>query len=115
MFNEQKVVEITYGDWVNFSKNLEEFSKGLTAEEKALLKTFIANAGAELDALQELENPDDDIKAFEMKLQPGVNIQNTKALVNNFKSSFSNLMPDTFNPTDIDASSSEDSSIIWIE
>ena len=115
MFNEQKIVEISYGDWVDFSKNLEEFSNGLNVEEKALLKTFIANAGAELDALQELESTDNDNQVFEMKLQPGINIQNTKALVKNFKSSLSNLVPDIFNPADIDRNSSDDSSTIWIE
>ena len=115
MFNEQKIVEISYGDWVNFSKNLEEFSNGLNIAEKALLKTFIANAGAELDALQELESTNNDDQVFEMKLQPGINIQNTKALVRNFKSSFSNLVPDIFNPADMDGNSSDDSSTIWIE
>ena len=115
MFNEQKTVEITYSDWVNFSKNLEEFFKGLSVEEKALLKTFIANAGAELDVLQELESPENDDQGFEMKLRPGVNIQNPKTLVKNFKSSFSNLVPDIFNPAQIEASNSDDSSIIWIE
>ncbi|GIS95504.1 MAG: hypothetical protein CM1200mP22_27410 [Dehalococcoidia bacterium] len=45
MFNERKIVEITYEDWVNFSKNLEEFSKGLNVEEKALLRTFITMQG----------------------------------------------------------------------
>ena len=74
MFNEQKIVEISYGDWVDFSKNLEEFYNGLNVEEKALLKTFIANAGAELDALQELESTNNDDQVFEMKLQPGINI-----------------------------------------
>ena len=115
MFNEQKIVEISYVDWVNFSKNLEEFSNGLSVEEKALLKTFIANAGAELDALQELEITETDDQVFEMKLQPGINIQNTKALVKNFKSSFSNLVPDIFNPADIDGNNADDSSTIWIE
>ena len=115
MFNEQKIVEISYGDWVDFSKNLEEFSNGLNVEEKALLKTFIANAGAELDALQELEGTDNDAQVFEMKLQPGINIQNTKALAKNFKSSFSNLVPDIFNPADIDGNNADDSSTIWIE
>ena len=115
MFNERKIVEITYEDWVNFSKNLEEFSKGLNVEEKALLRTFITNAGAELDALQEIESPDNDNHEFEMKLQPGVNIQNPKALVKNFKSSFSQSMPDLFDSSDTNPDSPEDSSMIWIE
>ena len=115
MFNQRKMVEITYEDWVNFSKNLEEFSKGLSLEEKALLKTFISNAGSELDALQELDGLENDNQVFEMKLQPGVNIQNPEALVKIFKSSFSKLMPEVFDPADIDETSSDDSSIIWIE
>ena len=115
MFNEQKIVEISYGDWVNFSKNLEEFHTMLNVEEKALLKTFIANAGAELDILQDIESTNIDDQVFEMKLQPGINIQNTKAFVKNFKSSFSNLMPDIFESADMDGTSSGDSSTIWIE
>ena len=115
MFNERKIVEITYEDWVNFSKNLEEFSKGLNVEEKALLRTFIANAAAELDALQEVESLDNDDQEFEMKLQPGVNIQNPKSLVKNFKSSFSQSMPDLFNSGDRSPGTPEDSSTIWIE
>ena len=93
MFNERKIVEITYEDWVNFSKNLEEFSKGLNVEEKALLRTFITNAGAELDALQEIESPDNDNHEFEMKLQPGVNIQNPKRLLKILSPAFHNQCP----------------------
>ena len=50
-----------------------------------------------------------------MKLQPGVNIQNPKALVKNFKSSFSQSMPDLFDPSDTNPDNPEDSSMIWIE
>jgi hypothetical protein len=114
MSDDEKRVETTSEDWLAFSQTIEQFSKNLDANELILLKALITQAGAELELLAS-EVGEEDMHRFQENLRPGVNFMNIRALAENYKTSFSKVIPGAFDFMENTPSADGSTSIIWLE
>ena len=114
MSDDENRVETTSEDWLAFSQTIEQFSKSLDANELILLKALITQAGAELESLAS-EVGEEDMHRFQENLRPGVNFMNIRALAENYKTSFSKVIPGAFDFMENSPSADGSTSIIWLE
>ena len=114
MSDDENRVETTSEDWLAFSQTIEQFSENLDANELVLLKALITQAGAELESLAS-EVGEEDMHRFQENLRPGVNFMNIRALAENYKTSFSKVIPGAFDFMENSPSADGSTSIIWLE
>lgn len=114
MSSDDKRIETTSDDWLEFSESIERFSENLDAEEIVILKALIAQAGAELDFLA-LDADVEDTHQFQENLHPGVNLMNIRALADSYKTSFAKIVPGVIDPNKPIATGDRSTSVIWIE